>query len=356
MPEFQTADTSDQAVITGGSRRDIHFRPGAPGPISARSVPDRPPAHSESGLLGKLLFRKPGSATPVASSTTKLGQKLMALDYTVTAADLAAAGDWICEVINQTENDVSFKTDITYPSNIQLITHTATIDIPFLNILLSNAARAAQLRLHLQSSPSSPGSVESLASWSPDIPAKLNGSSEFRFHVDDPQKDGLTFRIVNLNSKTASLAFKPGTLTLELFLDFDVTNGKMIGLNVAPDIDLEFFAITIQLDFSGTITPICDTKAILRFNSWDISGDVKSQVESDISSRIAEAKFTPQAVAAQMIKYFSLLLRLKPEDHITGFTSEGNNLVISYTSPASAIHVGGGHQVGNAGSIAAGNA
>jgi hypothetical protein len=341
MPEFQTLDTSDQAVIAGGSRRDIHFRPGAPGPISARSVPTNAPTHSETGLLGKLLFRRPGSATPVASSSTKVGQKVMALDYTVTAADLAAAGDWICEVINSTDNNVSFKTDVTYPSNIQLITRTATIDIPFLNILLSNAARAAQLRLYLQSSPTSPGTAESMASWSPDVPAKLNGLAQFKFHVDDPEKDGLTFRLVNLNSQTASLGFKPGSLTMELFLNFDVKNGKMVGLNVAPDIQLDFFAITIQLDFAGNITPICDTKAILRFNSWDISSDVKGQVESDIISRVADAKLTPQAVAAQMFKYFSLLLRLGPEERISGFSLQGNNLVITYTTQASAAgHAG----------------
>jgi hypothetical protein len=356
MPEFQTVDTSDQALITGGSRHDIHFRPGAAGPISARSVPADAPAHSETGFLGTLLFRRPGSAKPVASSKTKLGQPVMALDYTVTTADLAAAGDWTCEVINDTDSDITFQTDVTYRSNVELITKLATIDIPFLNILLSNAANAAQLQLLLQSSPAEPGTTDSMASGSPDIPFKLNGLSQFRTHVDDPQKGPFTFRLLNLKSQTASLGFKPGTTTMELFLDFDVKNGKMIGLNVAPDIDLSFFAITIQLDFAGNITPICDTQAILRFNSLDISSDVKGQVESDLSTRIAGAKLTPQTVAPQMFKYFSLLLRLGPEERITGFSSQGNNLVITYTTPAPLGQIGG-RQIGKvAGSSAAGNA
>ena len=57
-----------------------------------------------------------------------------------------------------------------------------------------------------------------------------------------------------------------------------------------------------------------------------------------------------------MFKYFSLLLRLGPEERITGFSSQGNNLVITYTTPAPLGQIGG-RQIGKvAGSSAAGNA
>ena len=352
MPDVQILDIKDSAVIPGGSQRNIQFRPGQPGPISARCVAANPPGSSESGFLGKLFFRRPGTAAPVATSSTKLGQTVMALDHQVTAAELTAPGNWICEVVNSTETNVTFTTDVTFPGTIQLIQKTATIDIPFLNILLTNTARAAELRVHLQSSPSDSQTAESSVSWSRAIPFQVLGLSEYPFHVDDPAL-GL-YRLVNLPSKPAALGFQPGRLVIELALDFDTNIGKIVDLtSVLPGIELDFFDVVIQLDFAGNITPVCNVQAILRQNSLDISSLIKSDVEDTINARLAAAKVTPKAVMAQLLKYFGLLLRLGPEDAITSFGLDGSNLVINYTTPASAAAT---HGAGQSGTVAAGAA
>ena len=351
MADVQVLDIKDTAVIKGGSQRLIQFRPGQPGPISARSVAAKPPANSESGYLGKLFFRRPGTAVPVASSSTKLGQSVMALDYQVTASDLAAPGNWVCDVVNSTEADISFTTDVTFPSTVLLIPKTATIDIPFLNILLTNTARAAELRVHLQSSPSDGQSAESSLSWSSAIPFKVLGLSNYPFHIDDFAL-GL-YRLVNLPSKPAALGFRTGSLVIELALDFDTNIGKIVDLTSDLfGIELDFFDIVVQLDFAGNITPVCNVRAIVRQNSFDISSLVKRTVEDTINTQVA-ANVTPKAVVGQLVKYFGLLLRLGPEDAITSFGLDGNNLVIHYTTPASAGVPRGEAQ---AGTIAAGAA
>ena len=311
-------------------------------------MPSNPPAHSESGLLGKLVFRRPGLATPLASSQAKIGQQVLALDHQVTAAELATPGDWTCQVFNSTESTVTFQTDVVYPSNIVL--QTASFDIPLLNIILTNLSNAALVRVHLQSSSSVSGGKDSSVTWSQAF-SPVFGQTQYFFHVDDAH--GGDVRIENLNSGPASVTLRPADLVFELDLSFDTTVGKMVGLNwTTPDIDLQFFTISITLDTLGVITPHCSTKAIASFLNTDVSGDVEQGVVSALGEMIAAVpQLSKPSLKKSIDTFFARLLRLGDAAQINKYAIAGNSMVVSYFVAVSATNQGGSSA--GAGSLAA---
>ena len=105
----------DGAAIDGGNTRTIAFRPAQPGLIRVESTTQHAPTHSDSGKLGGLNLRRPGSTTVIANSVTAIGaSQLKPLEHTATAAELAVPGNWTCEVLNATEVTVEFTTAISY--------------------------------------------------------------------------------------------------------------------------------------------------------------------------------------------------------------------------------------------------
>jgi hypothetical protein len=74
-----------------------------------------------------------------------------------------------------------FTTEITSVSDLLL--KTASLDIPFLNTVLSEAAATAAVRVHLESS--SDGSAQSVASWSVAVANLIGGTIESRFNIKD---------------------------------------------------------------------------------------------------------------------------------------------------------------------------
>ena len=242
-----------------------------------------------------------------------------------------------------------FTTEITSVSDLPL--KTASFDMPFLNTVLSEASATAALRVHLESS--SDGSLQSVASWSVAVADLIGGSIETRFNVKDPSKtlvniDGhtidTTFRLLGLNSQPGFpvVALLSNPLSLVLTLPFN-TEGALLKANdfAVPDINIDSFQISATVNFDGTIVPECDVTAILRFNSTDVSGDVKSNVESAINSELSARGLTPAVVRQALESFFVRLMRLSGmisvrnvpkfgQAHIQGYSVSGNSLIVSY--------------------------
>ena len=102
----------DSAQIVQGGTRRIPFRPLGPGIIAVRSEVNPRPARAESGFLGQLTLRRPGGAPVAPPVRVAIGATFLSLSYTLTAADLATVDDWTCEVANESDDLVTFTTDI----------------------------------------------------------------------------------------------------------------------------------------------------------------------------------------------------------------------------------------------------
>jgi phospholipase C len=113
----------DQAQIDATSGHTVTFRPAQPGPITVEAVATNPPKKSESGKLGRVDLRMPGSTTILATGSAPIGQTALGLHYQATAAQLATPGNWSCTVYNGTDTTVGFNTSITYVQELQDTSH-----------------------------------------------------------------------------------------------------------------------------------------------------------------------------------------------------------------------------------------
>lgn len=109
----------DSTTIAQGDSHTILFRPVMAGPVGVRTDVNPTPPHAESGFLGQLTIRRPGSSTSVTASKFRVGANFMTLTYNATAADLAVAGDWTCEVANLSDTIATFTTDIANASGMR---------------------------------------------------------------------------------------------------------------------------------------------------------------------------------------------------------------------------------------------
>jgi hypothetical protein len=71
------------------------------------------PTQAQSGLLGRLSLRTPGSSTPVATQTAPIGSGAISVSHTVTDTELALTSNWTCEVTNNADTPIEFITDIS---------------------------------------------------------------------------------------------------------------------------------------------------------------------------------------------------------------------------------------------------
>jgi hypothetical protein len=110
----QMGSVHDEGEVAGGDSRLVNFRPVAPGPVSVFCKPKNPPAHSETGFLAELVLHRPGLSAPLRDVKARIGDHSLGASYPATAADLAAAGDWTCEVTNWTETNITFSTDASF--------------------------------------------------------------------------------------------------------------------------------------------------------------------------------------------------------------------------------------------------
>ena len=74
-----THTVPDQAQIDGGGSHAIAFRPALPGTISVEAKTTGAPSHSESGQLGSVALRRPGSTAELIHVNTQVGGDTLGL-------------------------------------------------------------------------------------------------------------------------------------------------------------------------------------------------------------------------------------------------------------------------------------
>ena len=110
----QMGSVRDEGEVAAGKSRFVQFRPVAPGRVSVFCKPRNPPLRSETGFLAELVLRRPGLNAPLKDVRVRIGIPSLGMSYLATAADLATAGDWTCEVRNWTEANITFSTDASF--------------------------------------------------------------------------------------------------------------------------------------------------------------------------------------------------------------------------------------------------
>jgi hypothetical protein len=269
-----TNTISDQTQISGSDSHDILFRVVAPGMITIFSAaPPQHPTHSDSGVLGWLTLRRPGSNAVLKRKVAKLTDSSITLQYQATAADAAVFGNWTCELDNGLDVPLTWNTTISGPvTSIPL--QSASFDLGLLNLLLTELTTIAALSVHLQSSADQ--SQLSRVSWSAALATLLGGLTEYPFHLDDETKHtpigDIGFRIAGLDSDPdyPKVGLSGDPLSLTATMRFLTDGTKLVALNwPVPDIDLSLFEVSLQVTFDGNIYPACSAIATLRFNSVD---------------------------------------------------------------------------------------
>jgi hypothetical protein len=359
MPDFVPVTHSDQAVVGGGDMHTVRFRPDQPGTVSVRSTASHAPTHSETGQLGRLDLLRPGSATPVASNKAAIGQNLLALTHAVTAAELAPAGDWTCRVFNATEANITFDTEITYPSTVQLEHKTATFDVELLDLILAEAVAAGGLGWHIESS-GSPDDQRSFVSWSQNVgdslPDPYKGMSSYWFQVPDYRAESdfavvsatwVVIRITGFDSDpdapvTAALSSENGVPALQVSVTFKPDTAKAVAIDSDVDLDKLDIELTVQsltvdagIDFYGnglTVTPNLALTVTVAGIDIGLSSYVNDKVASAVNDHLAGL---PTATLRQYIDdFFVNLMRLGTDATIQSYQSDGTTLTVNYTIPA----------------------
>jgi hypothetical protein len=351
MPDFANQTKSDQANVGPKSHHDILFQPGQPGPISISST--RPSSLLKSlAETGHLELYRPGSTAPAAARLGVAGSSVLDLDFAATTADLAVKGDWTCRVFNDGTDSAVYSTTITFVGDLPI--KTASFDIALLNVMLSEVAATAAVRVHLESSGDT--SARSVASWSVPVANLLGGSVETRFHIDNTQHTvgidghGLhpTFQLLGLNSVPGFPTLFLQTNPLALVLDFRFdTEGSVLKSSelLVPDIELSAFAISATVSFAGEIVPTCDVVATVNDLGIDESDTVSTAVVSAITAKFAALGLTPALVRQKIDIFFIDLLRLNATSgnpgkflilpafaQVLSYQVQGSSLVVSYIS------------------------
>jgi hypothetical protein len=338
-----TNPISDQTQIGGTESHDILFRVAAPGMITIySSVPAHHPTHSDSGVLGWIILRRPGSSAVLKRKVAQLTDSSITVQYQATAADAAVFGNWTCEVDNGLDSPIVWTTTISGPiTSIPLA--SASFDLGLLNLLLKELTAIAALSVHLQSSADQ--SQLSNVSWSPALATLLGGLTGYPFHLDDEAKStpigDIVFRITNLDSDPdyPTLVLSGDPLSLTATMRFLTDGIRLVALDwPVPDITLSFFEVSLELTFDGNIHPTCQAVATLQFNSMDVSGDVESGVIDALNKRMhgdpqLAQYFAPDQVRAYIDGFVTRLLRLGAQSIVRAYRSDGQSLIVDYSPP-----------------------
>jgi hypothetical protein len=264
-------------------------------------------------------------------------QAIQLLSANPTAADLVPPGEWTCVVSNESVDPITFSTDVTFPIDIPLA--TASIDLEFLNLLLSKLFDAAAIRIHLESSDD--GIPRTTLSLSLDVATLLKVPAFTQINIPNQEKTALgipfVYRLVNLDSDPAyPIVFFTTDPELKVEIRFDTQAARLVAQNLpAPDINIELFDIEITIGFDGSFTPVCNTIAHLAFNNIDFSSDVASGVQDAINQHLQDsgafaALQDKKQVRAQIDSLFIAMMRLGSQAQIQGYSVDGQTLTVSY--------------------------
>jgi hypothetical protein len=138
-----------------------------------------------------------------------------------------------------------------------------------------------------------------------------------------------------------------GAPVLTATLDF-VVPAWLSGVGIAPNIEVTWFEIVATVNFDGTYTVVANVQASGPQGIGDVSGDMKSQVESDINKVLSSKGITPDKIKSAIANFFVPLLRLSgwlqparhlgieaglpyyADGHIQQYAIEGNSLIVTY--------------------------
>jgi hypothetical protein len=363
VTDFVILTTSDVTTISGGGLHTVQFRPVQAGNIFVRSTPAGPPNHSETGFLGRVDLYRPGKPDPLASYEARIGEIVLGLTYSATDADLVPAGNWTCRVHNATEADLSFDTEISYPSTIPLEHKTATFDVTLLNLLLAEAVAASGLAFHIQSS-ASKDDPESNVSWSINVANTLSGSMKGQtahwFQVDDYRAEGdavigtatwVVLRITGFDSDPdapvlASVTNENGTPALQITMALNANTAKLIPIDSDIDLDelgweIDIHTPTIDagVDFYGNglhaTVDLSATVTVAGVGVLDVSNYINGKVQDKINGWLSQ--ITQAALRGYMDGFFVNLMRLGSQATVEGYAIDAANetLTVSYSVPGS---------------------
>ena len=346
----------ETTLLDGGDSQWITFRPAVDGAVSLRSVPSKKPSHSELGLVGIVSLFSPSANKPLASAQVKLGPgpvPVLALSHVVTAAELAAPGDWRFEVFNGADEALTFDTEVTYPGPIQLDHRTATIDVGFLSCMLAEAVTDAGVSWHLESSANQ--EPESWIRWS-GAAAAFIGSPLMMFPIDDIRVEHrfdvgtltwLVLRLSNLDSDpltpvSALLTQRDdGVPVVLVSVPFAPDAARLVAIDSDVDLDqlsieadLSRLEVVVSLDFSGTISATSTgsgTVTVAGQQVVDIDSDLTVTVPRNLNAVLGGLE--PGQVRQYIDKLFRPLLRLGPDARVERYQSDGRTLTVDYAVP-----------------------
>jgi hypothetical protein len=348
MPGTSTLPEDDE--IGGGASHAILFHVAGAGLISVHSTPSRVPAHSDSGDLGVLAIMKPGSGIPVARSVpAALSAGTLTLNYQVSAADAAAGGMWSVRVTNLTDDTLSWHTTISGVVAVPQVV-TASIDLAFINTVLSVAAAAFNPHAHLETSgdPTQLGSRFYVSTQTNGVPNTI----VYQKYIADIQKLGATYRLnVDSDPTQTTVMLTTDPIALSLHIGFNVGGVALTALTTGfPDITFSAFEIDVAVGFDGTIVPSCYVEAhpATIGDAVDVAAEVESQATSQVAALANDPTFgaylRPAVLHDLIIKYISIFLRLGPTETIQQFHSDGATLFVDYlaavspTDPVPPVH------------------
>ena len=358
MPDTIPVTIRDTTLLNGGDSQSITFRPAVDGAVSLRSVLSKKPTHSELGLVGIVSLFPPGTSKPVASVKTKLvpgpgPAPVLALSHAVTAAELAAPGDWRFDVFNGADEAVTFDTEVKYPGPIQLDHRIATIDVAFLGSMLAEAVTDAGVSWHLESSANQ--EPQSWVRWS-NAAAAFIGTPIMTFSIDDIRVEHhfdigtltwVVLRLSNLDSDpltpvSALLTQRDGGVPVVLVtVPFAPDTAQIVAIDsdvnldqLSIEADVSRLEVFVSLDFSGTVSATSTgsgTVTVAGQQVVDIDSDLTVTVPRSLNSVLGGLE--PVQVRQSIDKLFRPLLRLGPDTRIEGYQSDGTTLSVHYAVP-----------------------
>jgi hypothetical protein len=342
MADFGTSTVSGQATLPAGDSQELAFRPGAPGRVTVHTDLSRPNARSETDTLAEIFVRRPGATGPLATGKLKVGTASGGLSYDATAADLAAPGDWTCEIDNDSLDSIAFTTVVAFPINVPLL--TASIDIEFLNIVIAKLVEAASVQMHIESS--GDGSSRSFVSLSQDIADLLGLPPVTAFPVADQPDTELGFdiiyRIMNLDSdpEYPVLFLQSDPLAIIIVLQFDTQSAKLIAQNLPSlaDVIVESLSIVATIGFDSGVDVAVNASAHVVFENIDASAKLASGIRDGINKQLRDnpsvaALLDKKQIRARIDNLFIQMMRLGKGAVIRGYSVADGALTVTYFLP-----------------------
>jgi phospholipase C len=331
--------TGEQRLEPGDSF-DIRFRPIQPGAVSVTGIgtgprPADPEAEPEDSPVSvRLELFRPGDAAPVV--TARPGRVTSRpLQYTVSEADFGLAGQWRVRVTNPNQFEARFEASIALPRQVEL--WRATLDLGFVNELISRALQLGRLQVHLQTHPTQ---ARSWVTYSGGVARQfgLPPRSTFRFEplaVELPVvHEDVALSLNDLDSRVVNVArFRggpDGEPRLVVTIGFE-TEGRELTTSI-PGLshDIRSLSVTVEVGLDGRARGVVVS---LHPASFDILGfpvlDVADKARDALRAQLSKADVI-ETIRRYLDSFLSTLVRLGPGARTHRVVVVGSQIVFEY--------------------------